>query len=217
MFISHKILQTCNLLHIYVVLPKRMTQTVPSDQEVIAQVLKGNQQKYELLVKKYQSFAFTIALRYTKNREDAEELAQSAFVKAYLNLKDYRGDAKFSTWLYTIVSSLCLSFLRKKKLDIHSLNQEGVFERANANESNLKADVIEQHSRTALLNRAMNLLNPDDAKLLMLFYKAEQSLDEIAQILHIEPNNAKVKLHRARQRLKETMEKHFAREVQEIF
>ncbi|MFN5135084.1 MAG: RNA polymerase sigma factor [Chitinophagaceae bacterium] len=194
-----------------------MTQTVPSDQEVIAQVLKGNQQKYELLVNKYQSFAFTIALRYTKNREDAEELAQSAFVKAYLNLKDYRGDAKFSTWLYTIVSSLSLSFLRKKKLDIHSLDQEGVFELANANESNLKADVIEQHSRTALLNRAMNLLNPDDAKLLLLFYKAEQSLDEIAQILHIEPNNAKVKLHRARQRLKETMEKHFAREVQETF
>jgi RNA polymerase sigma factor (sigma-70 family) len=194
-----------------------MTQTVPSDQEVIAQVLKGNQQKYELLVNKYQSFAFTIALRYTKNREDAEELAQSAFVKAYLNLKDYRGDAKFSTWLYTIVSSLSLSFLRKKKLDIHSLDQEGVFELANANESNLKADVIEQHSRTALLNRAMNLLNPDDAKLLLLFYKAEQSLDEITQILHIEPNNAKVKLHRARQRLKETMEKHFAREVQETF
>jgi RNA polymerase sigma factor (sigma-70 family) len=194
-----------------------MTQTVPSDQEVIVQVLKGNQKKYELLVNKYQSFAFTIALRYTKNREDAEELAQSAFVKAYLNLKDYRGDAKFSTWLYTIVSSLCLSFLRKKKLEMHSLDQEGVFERANAHESSLKADVIEQHSRTALLNRAMNLLNPDDAKLLMLFYKAEQSLDEIAQILHIEPNNAKVKLHRARQRLKETMEKHFAREVQEIF
>lgn len=194
-----------------------MTQTVPSDQEVIAQVLKGNQQKYELLVNKYQSFTFTIALRYTKNREDAEELAQSAFVKAYLNLKDYRGDAKFSTWLYTIVSSLSLSFLRKKKLDIHSLDQEGVFELANANESNFKADVIEQHSRTALLNRAMNLLNPDDAKLLLLFYKAEQSLDEIAQILHIEPNNAKVKLHRARQRLKETMEKHFAREVQETF
>jgi RNA polymerase sigma factor (sigma-70 family) len=194
-----------------------MTQTVPSDQEVIAQVLKGNQQKYELLVNKYQSFAFTIALRYTKNREDAEELAQSAFVKAYLNLKDYRGDAKFSTWLYTIVSSLCLSFLRKKKLEIHSLDNEAVFERADVHESSLKADFSEQQSRMSLLNRAMQLLNADDAKVLTLFYTAEQSLDEIAQILHIEPNNAKVKLHRARQRLKETMEKHFAREVQEIF
>jgi RNA polymerase sigma factor (sigma-70 family) len=194
-----------------------MTQTVPSDREVIAMVLKGNQQKYELLVNKYQSFAFTIALRYTKNREDAEELAQSAFVKAYLNLKDYRGDAKFSTWLYTIVSSLCLSFLRKKKLEIHSLDQEHVFERADANESSLKADLIEQHSRASLLKRAMLLLNPDDAKVLTLFYTAEQSLEEIAQILNIETNNAKVKLHRARQRLKETMEKHFQREVQEIF
>lgn len=192
-------------------------QTVPSDLEVIDQVLKGNQQKYELLVKKYRAFAFTIALRYTKNREDAEELAQSAFVKAYLNLRDYRGDAKFSTWLYTIVSSLCLSFLRKKKLEVHSLDQEYVFERANAHESTLRADHIEQRSRLQLLSRAMELLHPDDAKLLTLFYKAEQSLDEIAKILHIEPNNAKVKLHRARQRLKETMEKHFAQEVQEIF
>jgi RNA polymerase sigma factor (sigma-70 family) len=194
-----------------------MMQTVPSDLEVIDQVLKGNQQKYELLVKKYQAFAFTIALRYTKNREDAEELAQSAFVKAYLNLRDYRGDAKFSTWLYTIVSSLCLSFLRKKKLEVHSLDQEYVFERADAHESSLRADHIEQRSRLQLLSRAMELLHPDDAKLLTLFYKAEQSLDEIARILHIEPNNAKVKLHRARQRLKETMEKHFAQEVQEIF
>lgn len=192
-------------------------QTVPSDLEVIDQVLKGNQQKYELLVKKYQAFAFTIALRYTKNREDAEELAQNAFVKAYLNLRDYRGDAKFSTWLYTIVSSLCLSFLRKKKLEVHSLDQEYVFERADAQESSFKADQIEQRSRLQLLNRAMELLHPDDAKLLTLFYKAEQSLDEIARILHIEPNNAKVKLHRARQRLKETMEKHFTQEVQEIF
>ena len=194
-----------------------MSQTVPSDREIIDLVLKGDEKKYELLVYKYQSFAFTIALRYAKNREDAEELAQSAFVKAYLNLKDYRGDAKFSTWLYTIVSSLCLSFLRKKKLEIHSLDNEAVFDRADANESNLRSDIIEQHSRVNLLNRAIEKLNPDDAKILTLFYKAEQSLDEIAQILHIEPNNAKVKLHRARQRLKETMEKHFTREVQEIF
>jgi RNA polymerase sigma factor (sigma-70 family) len=194
-----------------------MMQAVLSDREVIDLILKGDEKKYELLVNKYQRFAFTIALRYAKSREDAEELAQSAFVKAYLNLKDYRGDAKFSTWLYTIVSSLCLSFLRKKKLELQSLDNEAVFESADANESNLKADAIEQHSKISLLNRAMNKLNPDDAKILTLFYKAEQSLEEIAQILHIEPNNAKVKLHRARQRLKETMEKHFAREVQEIF
>lgn len=194
-----------------------MSQIVPSDREIIALVLKGDEKKYELLVYKYQSFAFTIALRYAKNREDAEELAQSAFVKAYLNLKDYRGEAKFSTWLYTIVSSLCLSFLRKKKLEIHSLDNEAVFERANANESNLPSNIIEQHSRLNLLNRAIEKLSPEDAKVLTLFYKAEQSLVEIAQILHIEPNNAKVKLHRARQRLKETMEKHFAREVQENF
>ena len=76
-----------------------MLKTDPSDQELIRQVLAGNQQRFELLVQRYQSMVFSIALKYTHNREDAEELAQSAFVKAYLNLRDFRGDARFSTCL----------------------------------------------------------------------------------------------------------------------
>lgn len=186
-----------------------------SDKEAITLVLQGKQQAYEVLVTRYQSFVFTIALRYTKNREDAEELAQSAFVKAYRCLNDYRGDCKFSTWLFTIVRSLCLTFLRKKKLDIHSLDQEHVFEVANSTVSALRADKTEEKSKVQLVNNAMALLNPEDAKVLTLFYQAEQSLEEVGLIMGIEPNNAKVKLHRARQRLREKMEQYFAVEVNE--
>ena len=110
-------------------------QAAPSDREIISRVLQGEQRAYEVLVTRYQSFVFSVALRYTKNREDADELAQNAFIKAYRCLNDYRGDAKFSTWLYTIVSSLCLTFLRKKKLPVHSIDQDGVFELANSADS----------------------------------------------------------------------------------
>ncbi len=187
----------------------------PSDKEIITRVLQGEQKAYEWLVTRYQSFAFTMAFRYTKNREDAEEIAQSAFVKAYRCLNDYRGDAKFSTWLYTIVSSLCLTFLRKKKLTIHSLDHEAVFEVADRVDSGMRANIVEEKSKIKLVNDAIALLNPDDAKVLSLFYKGDQSLEEIGLIMGIEPNNAKVKLHRARQRLKEKMQQHFAVEVEE--
>jgi RNA polymerase sigma-70 factor (ECF subfamily) len=190
-------------------------QAAPSDREVITRVLQGEQKAYEVLVTRYQSFVFSIALRYTKNREDAEELAQNAFIKAYRCLNDYRGDAKFSTWLYTIVSSLCLTFLRKKKLPMHSIDQDGVFELADSVDSGMRANIVEEKSKIKLVNEAIALLNPDDAKVLTLFYKADQSLEEIGLIMGIEPNNAKVKLHRARQRLKEKMQQYFAVEVEE--
>ncbi|NCU06252.1 MAG: RNA polymerase sigma factor [Chitinophagaceae bacterium] len=186
-----------------------------TDKEIISRILKGDQRVYEVIVTRYQSFVFTIALRYAKNREDAEELAQNTFIKAYRCLNDYRGDAKFSTWLYTIVTSLCLTFLRKKKLEIHSIDQDHVFELANQQDAGMKANTVEEKSKIKMVNDAIALLPPDDAKLLLLFYKGEQSLEEIAVILGIQPNNVKVKLHRARLKLKEKMEQHFSVEVED--
>src|SRR5678810_1021105 len=98
------------------------------DNEIISRVLKGEQNAYAELVKRYQAYVFTLVLRMLKTREDAEEVAQDVFIKAYRSLADFRGESKFSTWLYTIVSTTCITFLRKKKLDVHSLDNEHVFE-----------------------------------------------------------------------------------------
>ncbi len=187
-----------------------------TDKEIISRVLNGDQQLYAELVNRYQNFVFTVALRYTQQREDAEEVAQDIFVKAYRALKDFRGDSKFSTWLYTIVTTSCITFLRKKKLETSSLDNERVFEAADSQDSGMRANQIEQKSKFAMVNEAIKLLNPDDAAIITLFYKGEQSLEEIAQAMKLEPNNVKVKLHRARQRLKEKMETHFAHEVKDI-
>jgi RNA polymerase sigma-70 factor (ECF subfamily) len=131
-------------------------------------------------------------------------------------LANFKGASKFSTWLYTIVNNTSISFLRKKKLDIHSLDNEKVFEMADSRDSGMKADIVEQKSRQAMVNEAISLLSPDDAQIITLFYKAEQSLEETAQVLGIETNAAKVRLHRARTRLKEKMETHFAEEVRNL-
>lgn len=190
--------------------------TGPNDNEIISRILRGEVDLYAELVKRYQNFVFSIALRYAPQREDAEEIAQDVFVKAYRSLADFRGESKFSTWLYTIVSTTCISFLRKKKLEVHSLDNERVFEVADSQDSGFRANQVEKKSKVQMVNEAIRLLNPDDAKVITLFYKGEQSLEEIGQILGIDPNTAKVKLHRARQRLKEKMEKYFASEVRDI-
>ena len=188
----------------------------PTDSEIISRILQGDTQIYSEIVKRYQNFVFTITLRYAQSREDAEEVAQDVFVKAYRSLKDFRGDSKFSTWLYTIVTTTCLSFLRKKKLEVHSLDNERVFELADSQDSGFKANQVETKSRQAMVNEAIRLLSVDDAKLITLFYKGEQSLEEIAQIMGLESNTVKVRLHRARGRLKEKMETHFKQEVRDI-
>jgi RNA polymerase sigma-70 factor (ECF subfamily) len=187
-----------------------------SDNEIINQVLNGNQQAYTVLVNRYQNYVFTLAQRMIKNREDAEEVAQDAFIKAYKFLVNFRGESKFSTWLYTIVHNSCITFLRKKKVEIHSLDNGALFERADNIESGMRANTVEQKSRQAMVNEAIAMLSADDAQIITLFYKAEQSLEETAQVLGIEVNAAKVRLHRARTRLKEKMETHFSNEVKNL-
>jgi RNA polymerase sigma factor (sigma-70 family) len=179
-------------------------------------VLSGEQALYAQLVKRYQNFVFTITLRYAPNREDAEEIAQDVFVKAYRSLADFRGESKFSTWLYTIVTTTCITFLRKKKVPIHSLDNEHIFEAVDNQNSAFRANQIEQKSKVQVINEAIKLLSVDDARIITLFYQAEQSLEEIGRIIGVDPNTAKVKLHRARQRLKEKMEKHYSEVVEEL-
>jgi RNA polymerase sigma-70 factor (ECF subfamily) len=188
----------------------------PSDSEIISLVLKGDHNAYALLVERYKSYVFTLTLRFTKNREDAEEVSQDIFVKAYRSLADFKGTAKFSTWLYTIVNTTCITFLRKKRLDIRSLDDERTFEVADSQDSGFRANQVEQKSRQNMVNQAIAMLNPDDAEIITLFYKSEQSLEEISQILGVEVNTAKVRLHRARTRLKDKMEKYFTEEIKDL-
>ena len=188
-----------------------------NDTEIISKVLGGDQQAYAGLVNRYQNYVFTLAMRFTKNREDAEEVSQDIFIKAYRALADFKGTSKFSTWLYTIVNNTCITFLRKKRLETHSLDKEGVFEVADSQDSGLRANLVEQKSKVAMVNSAISLLSADDAEIITLFYKSEQSLEEISQILGLETNTAKVRLHRARTRLKEKMQEHFSEEVKDIY
>jgi RNA polymerase sigma factor (sigma-70 family) len=191
-------------------------QSKLSDIELIEQTLAGNQQAYADLVKRHQRFVFTLAMRFTKGREDAEEVAQDCFIKAYRNLGSFQQQSKFSTWLYSIVYTTAMTFLRKKRVDTSSIDDDEAYIQIENKPSAYDAHNIENKSRSYYLNQAIEQLLPDDATIITMFYKGEQSLEEIAQALNMEANTVKVKLFRARQRLKEKLERNLKHEVKEL-
>ncbi len=191
-------------------------QSKLSDAELIEQTLTGNQAAYAELVKRHQRFVFTLALRYAKVREDAEEIAQDCFIKAYRSLAAFKGQSKFSTWLYSIVYTTAMTSLRKKRVDTESIDDENNFIQIENQASAYDVNSAENRSRSFYLEQAIAQLLPDDAAIITLFYKGEQSLEEIAQAMGMETNTVKVKLFRARQRLKERLERNLKHEVKEL-
>jgi len=191
-------------------------QSKLSDIELIDQTLTGNQAAYADLVKRHQRFVFTLALRFAKNREDAEEIAQDCFIKAYRSLSAFQRQSKFSTWLYSIVYTTAMTFLRRKRVDTDSIDDENTYIQLENSSSAHDINSAENKSRSYYLNQAITQLLPDDAAIITLFYMGEQSLDEIGKTLGVEPNTVKVKLFRARQRLKEKLEHNLKHEVKEL-
>jgi RNA polymerase sigma factor (sigma-70 family) len=191
-------------------------QNKPSDIDLITRVLAGEQNVYAELIKRHQRFVFTLALRFCKNREDAEEVAQDCFVKAYRALASFQQTSKFSTWLYRIVYTTSMTFLRKRRLDVESIDNENSGLQLENQVSDYHADQVEHKSRSYYVNKAIEMLLPDDAMIITLFYKGEQSLDEMGKALGMEANTVKVKLHRARHRLRDKLEQLLNHEVKEL-
>ncbi|MFW0714595.1 RNA polymerase sigma factor [Pedobacter sp. N23S346] len=187
-----------------------------TDLILIAMILNGQTDQYSLLVKRHQRFVFTLALRFAKNREDAEEIAQDCFIKAYKALGTFKQTSKFSTWLYTITYTTAMTFLRKKRLDTLSINDDETFLQLENHTSGFMANGYEKIDSYKFLNEAITQLATDDAAIITLFYQGEQSLEEIGVTLGMAPNTIKVKLHRARQRLKEKLQYLLKDEVKEL-
>jgi RNA polymerase sigma factor (sigma-70 family) len=184
--------------------------SIISDDTLIQQALAGRQSAYGMLVKRYEQFVFTLTLRVVKNREEAYEVAQDAFLRAFRYLPEFRGDAKFTTWLYKIVYTTALNHVRKKNPEVLSLDDvERPLNLPDAGTPDASA-AMELRDRQLTVQDAIKHLSPDDSTIITLFYLYEHNLDEICQIMDLTMTNAKTKLSRARQRLKLIMEERYS-------
>ena len=163
----------------------------------IERVLKGDTQYFSHLVDKYKDIVYSIAFKVLRNREDAEEMAQESFIKAYKSLHTFKGDAKFSTWLYRITYNNCISEVRKKKLKFVSTDDVQISDEPDE----MNFDGIPEENRAKYVKAALDKLPEDEYTLILLFYFEDKSVEEIVEITKLSESNVKVKLFRTRKKL----------------
>lgn len=181
------------------------TPCAMDEQRWIRGILAGDTQSFSCLVAKYERMAFTIAYRLLENREEAEEVAQDAFVKMYRALPEFQFGCKFSTWFYRIVYRTALSALRGRP----PFMDDDVEEIGSLSEADLSSAsaLLERQDRKELIAAVLKALPTDESLLLSLYYLEECSVEEIRQITDLTPSNIKVKLFRARKHFYEKVQK----------
>lgn len=186
--------------------------TTNDDQHYINQVLDGNTQVFSVLVDRYKDLVFTLALRMVKDREEAEEVSQDTFIKVYKKLNKFKGESKFSTWIYKVTYNTCLDRIKtyKRKYNTVEINEYTAHQ---VKTSTTAYDTLVEQEQAEQLRNCINLLPSEDSFLLSLFYFEEQSLEEIAKVIGITANNVKVKLYRSRKKLANILKENLEPEI----
>ena len=173
---------------------------------VIREVLAGDANAFEDIVREYERNVYNIALRMSGDREDALDISQESFLKAYHSLHSFRGESKFSVWLYRIVSNTCLDFLRerKRRAEVPLVREDGEGENEDAqirDESLSPETLFERKLTRETVRRGLMSLPEDQRKILLLREIQGFSYEEIGQILSIESGTVKSRIFRARRKL----------------
>jgi RNA polymerase sigma factor (sigma-70 family) len=176
------------------------------DQTLIRSTLNGDQAAFAALVDRYQAFVFTLVRRRVSEREIAEELAQDVFLKAYRFLSSFKGNSKFSTWLYTIAHTTCLSHLRLKAPSALLPGDDKVIHFSDLSQNNNDhTQQTDLKARQRRIELAIESLGGDDREIVTLFYQGGLKVEEISTVMNMSASNIKVRLFRSRQILKEKL------------
>ena len=171
-----------------------------SDQIYIDKVLKGDTNAFAFLIDRYKNMAYTLAIKVVKSHEDAEEVAQDSFLKAYEKLESFQGNSKFSTWLYTIIYRNAITKIRKKKVATSDIDDYVINNYSQGTEFP-QLEEMKNEEQQKYVKEAIDRLPEKDALLITLFYMNESSIEEIEQITNLTQSNIKVILFRARKKL----------------
>ena len=187
-----------------------------NDEKIINQIIAGDSNAFSVLVDRYKDLVFTLSLKMLKNREEAEEVAQDTFIKVFKSLSKFKGDSKFSTWIYKVTYNSCLDRLKKNKKEQLKVAIDEYTEHQVKTIDNALENMVEEERQKAI-KACLELLPPDDSFLLTLYYFEEQSLDEIAKVVGLTANNVKVKLFRSRKKLTSILKANLEPEIIEQY
>ncbi len=184
-----------------------------TDTELVARARRGDKDAFGLLTQRYELIARRFAMRLLGGSDSVLDLVQEAMLQAYLSLSSLRNPARFKSWLCGIVLNICRSHLRDRKIAFFSLEaiMHGLqfFPAPFFSPVLTPEKIAEEREQYQNVLNAINRLSPGDRDILILFYYAQLSLPEIVAMINIPAGTVKVRLHRARQRLKSVLEEYY--------
>ncbi|MFP7300402.1 RNA polymerase sigma factor SigW [Neobacillus niacini] len=176
----------------------------------IKQVIKGDQDAFADIVEIYSNSIFQLGYRMLGNRHEAEDIAQEAFIRAYVNIKSFNQDLKFSTWLFRIATNLCIDRIRKKKpdyyLDAEVSGTDGLTMYSQlSSDSPLPEKELESLELQETVQKEILKLPEKYRSVIVLKYIEELSLNEISEILDMPLGTVKTRIHRGREALRQQL------------
>lgn len=174
--------------------------------DIINRVRSGDTEAFEALVIEHQSKVYGLALKMTGNEEDARDLAQEAFIRAYTSLAGFRAESKFSVWLYRLTSNLCIDFLRGKKRrpTVSMTSEDDEDEELDIPDERHTPELeLERAETRESIQRGLNSLSDDFRQILLMREIAGMSYSEISKELNLEEGTVKSRIFRARKKLAE--------------
>ena len=180
--------------------------TREQEAQIVRRVLEGDVNAFEDLVTEHEKGVYAIAQRMTGNAEDAADMTQETFIKAYNSLASFRGDSKFSVWLYRIATNVCLDFLRsrsrKPTVSLSVEDDDGEETQMDiADDSQSPELLLERGLTRDAVRRGLKSLSPEYRQILLLREIQGLSYEEIAEALALEVGTVKSRIFRARKRL----------------
>ncbi len=178
-----------------------------NDSAIVSKALKGDQDAYSLLLTKYRGAIYSLVFKMIKNKEEAEDLVQETFIKAFSALASFNDEYAFSTWLFKIASNNCIDFLRKKRLKMLSIDKpvqskDGAMPKEYPDPiRNPEMQLIETE-KSSIIDVAIDNLPKKYRIAIIMRHKEEKSYEEIAEALNIPLGTVKARIFRAREKLK---------------
>ncbi|MCC6484460.1 MAG: sigma-70 family RNA polymerase sigma factor [Armatimonadetes bacterium] len=186
-------------------LPASKSQS--DEKQLIERARAGDLDAYGLLYDEYGSGVYNLVLRMLGNAEDAEDVRQEVFLKAHRSLKGFKGEARFSTWLYRIATNVCLDEIRRRKpaASIEQMGEDGSWEPVkDSSEGHPEQELGRKLSQEAV-QAALSKVAPHYRVLIVLRHLEDRSYEEIAAIVGCSVNSLNVRLHRAREAFRKAL------------
>lgn len=175
------------------------------DSVLIERVLAGDTRSFASIVDRYKDMVYALSMRIAKNREDAEDLTQEIFVKVYMGLPSFKGECRFSTWLFRIAYNQAIGVKREIQIQTSPIEDYTTFDEDGYSPSINAMEEMNSQDRIKYIQMALDRMKEKEAFVLTLFYLNEHSVAEISEICNVSVANVKVLLHRARTHMGEIL------------